>query len=401
MSATRVDILLVGGGVAAATAAAELRARGFEGSIGLVTREATPPYHRPPITKGLLTGREVEQDGLVHEDAWWAEQDVTLRTRTSVMALDPARRTAALATKDEIAFGSALVATGAMVRRLRVDGAQREGVHYLRTPANARALRGELEAAERAVIVGGSFIGTEVAASLTMTGTSCTLLMQEQRPLERTFGALVGDFAAGLLRDRGVEVIGGEDVVAFEGDTRVAAVRTASGRRVDADVVVVGAGAVPDVALARRAGLEIGETGGVHCDSFLHTSAAHIYAAGDMCEYDSPLHGRRLRVEHEEHAIAQGRTAARNLLGEETPHLDAPYFWSELGDWAKLESLGPVTQWDDEWVTGSVDSGCFTVWYMRDDRVVGSVSVGQAEMLDAARRLIAERAPSGRVRDLV
>jgi 3-phenylpropionate/trans-cinnamate dioxygenase ferredoxin reductase subunit len=401
MSTTNVDILLIGGGVASASAAAELRARGFTGSVALVTRELDAPYHRPPVTKGLLTGRDTDVDAspLVHDETWWAEHDVELRTRSAVMSLDLEARTAKLASKDEIAFGGALIATGAMVRRLGVDGAQLEGIHYLRAPGNARALRGELEAAEHVVVIGGSFIGTEVAASLTSLGKRCTILMQEEWPLQRVFGDRAGRFVAGLLREHGVEVITAEDVIAFEGETRVDALRTASGLRLETDLVVVGAGAIPDVSLARKSGLELGETGGVLCDRYLRTSAEGVYAAGDMCEYDSEMHGARLRVEHEEHAIEQGRTAARNLLGEQVAHAEVPYFWSELADWVTLESLGPAVRWDSEIVTGSVEDGRFSVWYVLDDRIVGMLSVGQPENVAAARPLIAARAPSARLRD--
>lgn len=396
---TAVDILLIGGGVASASAAAELRARGFGGSIALVTRELDAPYHRPPVTKGVLTGRDGDEVLPYHPPEWWEEQQIDLRVRSSVNALDTEARTATLASKEVLSYGSALVATGAMVRRLGVDGAQLDGIHYLRAPGNARALRADLGVAQHAVVIGGSFIGTEVAAALTTMGTRCTVLMQERRPLERVFGDAAGDFVASVLRGHGIEILSEEVVVAFEGEERVEAVRTASGRRIPADVVIVGAGAIPDVMLARRAGLALGETGGVACDRYLRTSAPDVYAAGDMCEYESDVHGCLLRVEHEDHAIEQGRTAARNMLGEEAPHVAVPYFWSELADWARLESLGPAMHWDAEIVTGSVDSGQFTIWYTRDDRIVGTLSVGQPEVIEAARPLVSERASSARLRD--
>jgi 3-phenylpropionate/trans-cinnamate dioxygenase ferredoxin reductase subunit len=396
MSPESVDILLIGGGVASAAAAHELREAGFDGSVMLVTRELDPPYRRPPVTKELLTSGD-ESGVPVRHDDWWREQGIDLRTRASVMSLDVAARTATLAGKQEIAFGGALVATGAMVRRLNVEGAQLEGVHYLRAPGNARSLREDLGAAEHVVVVGGSFIATEVAASVTALGKRCTIVMQEDRPLERVFGALVADVAGDVLAERGIEIVSAEDVVAFEGEERVSSVRTASGRRVDGDLVVVGAGAVPDTMLAKRAGLELGESGGVRCDRYLRTSAERIYAAGDMCEYESTIHGCQMRVEHEEHAIAQGRTAARNLLGEQLPHEVVPYFWCDLADWVTFESLGPAIGWDREIVTGSVAERSFTVWYLRDDRVIGTVSVNDSAAVEAARPLVAARAPSAEV----
>lgn len=396
----KTDILLIGGGVASAAAAAELRERGFDGSILLVTRELEPPYHRPPITKDLLAGRCARDALAIHGDEWWTERDVELRTRSAVMVLDVGERRATLASKEQISYGQALVATGAMVRRLKVDGAALAGIHYLRAPGNAETLRAEAADAEKVVVVGGSFIACEVAASLTAQGRSCTLVMQEQLPMERAFGPTVGRYVADLLAAHGVGVMPGEDVVAFAGDERVEAVVTASGRRLEADLVVVGAGALPDAMLARRAGLELGESGGIRCDARLRTSADGVYAAGDVCEYDSPLHGRRVRIEHEEHAIAQGRTVARNLLGEEVEHDVVPYFWTELADWAMLEYVGLAGRWDTERVAGDPAEGRFTLWCVDGGRVVGAVAVGRPGDVDVARDLVATRAPAARLEQL-
>ncbi len=383
--ASPVDVLLIGGGVAAAAAAEELRAHGFEGSVLLASRELEPPYHRPPITKALLTGRCEREALALREAGWWEEQRVELRTRAPVMSLDVATRSAKLTTKEEIRFGKALIATGAMVRRLRLEGAALDGIHYLRAPGNAMSLRADLAGAEHVVVVGGSFIGTEVAASLTALGKRCTLVMQEQLPLERPFGVAVGRFVADLLVRHGVQVLGSEDVQAFEGEGRVQAVVTLSGRRLPADVVVVGAGAIPDATLAAKAGLAIGESGGIRCDARLETGAPGVYAAGDVCEYDSVLHRRAVRIEHEAHAIAQGRTAARNMLGAATPHADVPYFWAELGDWAMLEYVGTAGAWDEERVEGDPAGGSFTTWYLREGMITGALTVGRPEDLERAR----------------
>jgi 3-phenylpropionate/trans-cinnamate dioxygenase ferredoxin reductase subunit len=390
------DILLIGGGVASATAAATLRAEGFGGSILLVGRELDPPYHRPPASKGYLEGRETKEDALVHPDGWWDEHGVELRTRTSVMALDPAARTAKLSTKEEVRFGQALLATGAMVRRLAVDGAQLDGIHYLRALGNADAIRRDTEDVDHVVCVGGSYIGSEVAASLTALGRRVTVLMQERWPLERQFGQRAGERFRAVLEAHGVEVVGSDEVERFEGGPggdsggeRVARVVTKRGRTLPADAVVCGVGAQPDVMLARRAGLALGDLGGVRCDRALRTSAEGVFAAGDICEYDSVLHGRVMRIEHEEVAAAQGATAARNMLGAGAPHDVVPYFFSDLSDWLSLEYVGPALRWDEEIVRGDVDGGAFAVWYLEGGRVRAMLSVGGAGDLDRARELIA------------
>jgi 3-phenylpropionate/trans-cinnamate dioxygenase ferredoxin reductase component len=398
-----VDILLIGGGIASATAAATLRAEGFHGSILLVGRELDPPYHRPPASKGYLTGRETKADALVHPPAWWEQNEVELLTRTSVLALDPAARTAKLSTKQEVGFGQALVATGAMVRRLSVDGAQLDGIHYLRALGNADTIRADVDGVDHVVCVGGSYIGSEVAASLTEIGRRVTVLMQEAHPLERQFGAAVGRHIRRLLEDHGVEVVGSDEVERFEpagaragdGDDRVARVITKGGRTLDAGAVVCGVGAQPDVMLARKSGLELGDLGGVRCDSRLRTSADRVFAAGDICEYDSVLHGRVVRIEHEEVAAAQGATAARNLLGADAAHDVVPYFFSDLSDWASMEYVGPAAAWDEEVVRGEPGAGPFAVWYLERGHVRAMLSFDGGGDLDRARELIAAGEPVG------
>lgn len=391
-----IDVLLIGGGIASASAAAELRERGFEGSITLATRELDPPYHRPPITKGYLQGTEDHDSTLIFDEAWYAEHDVELLTRTPVMNVDTEARTAKLG-KEEVGFRQALIATGAMVRRLQAEGAQRDGIHYLRVLGNADALRKDVEGAARIAIVGGSYIATEVAASLTLLGKQCTIICQEELPLERNFGAAAAQFAHDLLTGHGIEIVAGADVVKFAGegdeDATVTAVVCEDGRRVETDLVVIGVGALPDVMLAKKIGLEIGDSGGVACDERLETSIEGIFAAGDMCEYDSVIHHRRVRIEHEEVAAAQGRAAARAMLDDTEPFSEVPYFWSDLADWVTFEYVGGASEWDEEIVRGDPSSGEFTVWYVKDDRLVAALSVGRPDDLDTARELIASGAP--------
>ena len=392
----RADVLIAGAGPAGAACAETLRAHGFDGSILLAGREADPPYDRPPASKSYLTGRSSREQHALHPDGFWDEQRIELRTRTSVMKLNAGARVATLSTRESLGFDRALIATGANVRRLRVDGGTLEGIHYLRALGNADAIRADAGRADRAVLVGGSFIACEVAASLTSMGVRCTLVMMESLPLSNAFGPFVGEWCAGLLRSRGVEVRGGETLARFEGDegegARVRRVVCESGLTLEADLVVLGTGAVPDVLLARAAGLELGETGGVRCDPALRTSAENVWAAGDVCEFESVLYDRRLRVEHWEVARAQGAHVARAMLGAGEPFAEVPYFWTDLGDWATIEYVGAARGWTDEVVHGDVDAGAFSVFQLEAGRVAGAVSVGGAGDLELARRLIVERA---------
>jgi NADPH-dependent 2,4-dienoyl-CoA reductase/sulfur reductase-like enzyme len=313
-----------------------------------------------------------------------------------VTGLDTAARTAKLSSGEEVAYGDAVLATGANVRRLRVDGCDLDGIHYLRTLGNSDKIRAAAAGAERVVLIGGSFIACEVAASLTVLGCRCTIVMEEELPYSLGFGDAAGGFFAGVLGEHGIEVAGGETLARFEGeDGRVRRVLTEAGRELAADVVVMGTGVVPDVSLAQAAGLELGETGGIACSSSLQTSADRVWAAGDACEYDSVVHGRRLRVEHWEVARAQGAAVAAAIRGEPRPYDEVPYFWSDLADWCTLEYVGPASEWDREVIRGSLAEGEFTIFYMAAGRLAAALTVGRAGDLDRARELMT----AGRVVD--
>jgi 3-phenylpropionate/trans-cinnamate dioxygenase ferredoxin reductase subunit len=386
VSGDAADFLIVGGGIAAAYCASELRAQGSEGSILVATREQAPPYERPPLSKEYLRGEAKREDAYVNPPQWYEDNDVELRMRTNVMSIDSGARTAKLQGGDEIAFERALLAPGANVNILRLEGAELEGIHYLRAFGNSDAIREEAEAADRVVLIGGSYIGCEVAASLTARGTECTIVMLEEVALSNSFGEEAGRFFHDTLAEHGIELLGGKQVEAFEGDGRVGAVVTTDGRTVEGDMVVVGAGVRPDTMLAERAELEVAD--GIICDERLESSAPGIFAAGDACSYESVIHGRRLRVEHWDVALQQGRHAARAMLGEPEPYRELPYFFSDLADWVSLEYVGPAYEWDEVVFRGDRDAGEFSAWYLKDGVVKGALSVDRSEDLVDARRLI-------------
>src|SRR5271157_989440 len=229
MADRKVDYLLIGGGLASANCARWLREEGADGEVLVVGREPDPPYNRPDCSKGYLQGKEPREAAYFRPDEWWTEQSIELLARTSVTALDLESRTAKLSSKDEIEFDQALIATGANVRRLNVDGCDLEQIHYLRTLGNTDAIREGVKDAENVVLIGGSYIGCEVAASLTMLGKRCTIVMQEELTLERGFGKSTGRFFQDLLESHGVTVHGGDELERFEGDGTVAKVVTRNG----------------------------------------------------------------------------------------------------------------------------------------------------------------------------
>jgi 3-phenylpropionate/trans-cinnamate dioxygenase ferredoxin reductase component len=401
MADQHADYLLIGGGLASGNCARWLREEGADGSILIVGREPDLPYNRPDCSKGYLQGKVSRDDTLFRPPGWYEEQRVEALTRVSVLKLSLDERKAELSNRGTITFDQALLATGANVRRLNVPGCELAGIHYLRTLGNSESIRDDASG-KRVVLIGGSYIACEVAASLTERRSHCALVMLEPVVLSRGFGEQAGRFFQSRLEDHGIEIHGEDSLERFEGaDGRVTKVITKQGLELEADAVVIGAGVVPEVTLGRNAGLELGESGGVLASATLQTPAEGVYVAGDIAEYDSVIHGRRLRVEHWDVAFNQGKTAALNMLGRNQAHEVVPYFFSDLSDWASLEYVGPASEWDQEVVRGSFEEGEFAIFYLTGGRVVAALSVGRSDDLEHARRLITSHADvGGRADDL-
>lgn len=394
MAERNVDHLIVGGGVAAGACAKGLAEAGVEGSALLVTREPDPPYYRPALSKEYLGGKDTREGVWSNQPDWYEQNGIELLTGTSVMKLDLGERVARLSTREDVSFRKALLATGANVRRLQVDGCDLDGIHYLRTFGNSDAIRSESEDVERVVLIGGSFIACEVAATLTALGRRCALVMTEQKTFDRQFGTEIGAFFQRAMEEHGVEVHGSDELARYEGSGgRVERVVTKAGLELDCGLVVVGAGVMPDTMLAKAAGLAIGDAGGVRASDRLETAAEGVYVAGDIAEYDSGLHGGPARIEHWDVANGHGKTAAANMTGADQPHDAIPYFWSDLSDWSGFEyvSVGRAGG-DPAAVRGSLDDGSFTAfWLAGDGRLIAAVTVGRSDDLDGAQRMMRER----------
>jgi 3-phenylpropionate/trans-cinnamate dioxygenase ferredoxin reductase subunit len=236
-------------------------------------------------------------------------------------------------------------------------------------------------------VIGGSYIGTELAASFTKIGKHCELIMLEAVTHERVYGPEVGRYFHDLLVEHGVRIHGSQELERFEGSERVERVVTKSGLAVDCDVVVIGAGVHPDIHLAEQAGIETDQ--GVLTDRYLETSVPGIFAAGDIAEYDSVVHRRRIRIEHWDVAFNQGKYAALNMLGQQKVYDVVPYFWSDLADWGGMEYVGPASEWDEVWFRGTVAEGRFTAWYIEDGKVAAALTVGRSDDLTVAAQLLA------------
>ena len=392
-------IVIVGGGFAGGNAAATLREEGFAGPVVIVGPEPGVPFGRPPLSKTYLRSEEDLEGWYVRPAGWYAEHGVDIR-RASVAGVDPAAHTVVLGSGEEISYQKALIATGARNRRLRIPGAELPGIRYLRTAAECDAIKQEAVAGQRAVVVGMGFIGCEVAASLTQLGVQVTSVFPGQAPLDRVVGGQVGALIAAIHRANGVELLAGEQVAAFEGTERVEAIVTGTGHRIACDFAVAGIGVVPDVPAV--AGSSIAEDNGILVDEFCRTSAADVYAAGDVANHLHPLFGR-IRVEHYNNAEKQGTAAARSMLGSTAPYDYVHTFWSDQYEHT-IEYVGHVTKWDEFVVRGSVEEGKLVGFYLVDGVVRAAIGLdrgGDPELdhdseMAACTRLVAARARPAR-----
>jgi 3-phenylpropionate/trans-cinnamate dioxygenase ferredoxin reductase subunit len=383
-------IVVVGGGLAGATAAVTLREEGFEGRLVLVGAEAGLPYERPPLSKEYLRGEKPLERFLVRAPEVYESLGVELRPGVSVTRLEPATRDALLDDGDRLRYDRLLLCTGGRNRRFPIPGLDLEGVHDLRTVANADRIREEARPGRRAVVVGLGFIGSEVAAALRALGVDVAAVEVFSTPLERVLGEGVGGVIAELHRERGVELVLGEGVQAFEGAGRVERVVTSAGRVLECDFAVVGLGIEPAVELAEGTAVDVDN--GIVVDEYCRASVQGIYAAGDVANHFHPLFGRRIRVEHWLNAIDQGAAAARSMLGKGEPYAEVPWFWSDQYD-ANLQYAGHHTGWDELVVRGSLAERKFAAFYVTGGVVDAVVALDQGREVQRAKRLIASRAP--------
>jgi 3-phenylpropionate/trans-cinnamate dioxygenase ferredoxin reductase component len=386
--------VIVGASLAGAKAAETLREEGFDGRVVLIGAEAERPYERPPLSKDFLRG-EADARPYVHDEPFYAEQEIELRTSTTVERIDLASSRVALAGGETLEFDRLLLATGAQPRRLRLPGADLDGVLSLRTIADSEAIRDRFGDGRRLVTIGAGWIGAEVAASARQRGCDVTILEAGQLPLERVLGAELGAFYRDVHADNGVRFIGGAAVEAIEGDGSVAAVRLAGDRRIEADVVIVGIGVEPRTGLAETAGLATGN--GILVDERLETSAPGVFAAGDVANASHPLFGTRIRVEHWANALTQGPAAARSMLGRAEPYDQVPYFFSDQYD-VGMEYAGYATDWDEVVFRGDPASREFLAFWVKGDVVLAGMNVGVWDVNDDIQALVRSRRPIDRRR---
>jgi 3-phenylpropionate/trans-cinnamate dioxygenase ferredoxin reductase component len=353
-------IVIVGGGMAGGNAAVTLRQEGYRGQLTLVSSEPGVPFGRPPLSKTYLRSEEDLDGWYVKPAAWYEENEVERPGQATVASVDTTQRTVLLSSGEELGYQRLLLATGGRPRRFTVPSADLTGIHYLRTVADCDAIKRAVRPGLRAVVVGMSFIGCEVAASLTQLGVQVTTVFPEQVPLQRVLGAEVGAVIGAFHRANGVELLSGERLAAFEGAGAVQAAVTASGTRIPCDLVVAGIGIDPVVPILQ--GTAAAQDNGLLTDELCRTTAPDVYAAGDVANIQHPLFGR-VRVEHYNNAEKQGRAVAKSMLGSTDPYDYLYTFWSDQYD-HKLEYAGYAATWDDFVVRGSLDEGKLIGFYL-------------------------------------
>jgi 3-phenylpropionate/trans-cinnamate dioxygenase ferredoxin reductase component len=387
-------MVIIGGGLAGGNAAVTLREEGFTGPVVLISREPGVPFGRPPLSKTYLRSEEGVDAWYVRPTGWYAEHDVELRAEASVVASDPAARTVTLDTGEELGYQKLLIATGGRNRRLKIPGSDLPGIHYLRTVAECDAIKREAVRDRSAVVVGMGFIGCEVAASLTQLGVRVTTVFPGANPLVTVLGEQVGGLVGDFHRAHGVELLAGDQVTAFEGAERVAAVVTAGGRRIACDFAVAGIGIAPEIPP-----VAVAQENGVLADELCRASEPDVYAAGDVANQLHPLFGR-VRVEHYNNAEKQGAAAARSMLGSTAPYDYLHSFWSDQFE-HKIEYVGHATKWDQFVIRGSLEEAKLIGFYLADGIVLAAVGLdrgGDPELDHAGEMAACARLVSGRAR---
>jgi 3-phenylpropionate/trans-cinnamate dioxygenase ferredoxin reductase component len=372
MPADRRTFVIVGASLAGASAAATLREEGFDGRLVLIGDETLPPYERPGLSKTYLRGETSRASLTIRPPGWFDDQQIEPWFGRRVAALDAAAHTLELADGQSFSYDAALIATGARNRRLDVPGADLAGVFQLRTLEDADRIRTAAETADHAVVVGMGFIGAEVAASLRQMGLDVTVLEALPGPLYRVLGPEISRVVRSIHEERGVRVVFDDAVARFDGDGRLRAVVTTSGRVIEAGFAVVGVGTVPNAEL--MGGFGIAPNGGIAVGPTLESGHPDVFAAGDVATHDHHLFGP-IRVEHFDNAIKMGESAARNMIGAGAVFDDPHWFWSDQYA-TQIQMAGFAPEWSKMVVRGSLPDRSFCAFQLDDEGIViGAVSM--------------------------
>jgi NADPH-dependent 2,4-dienoyl-CoA reductase/sulfur reductase-like enzyme len=378
-------IVIVGAGQAGGRAAETLRAAGFQGSVVLVGEETLPPYERPPLSKDVLAGKAAPETTFLRPAESYAELGVELRLGVRVHAIDPKSRQVQLGDASALPYDRLLLTTGARARRLAIAGADSPEIHHVRDMADSLRLRTALRPDARVLIIGAGFIGLEVAATARVAGCAVTVLESAPHPLARVAPPEIGAFFTELHRAQGVDLRMGSSVTAIE-PGRPSLAYTNAGEAIEADIIVIGVGALPNTELAEEAGLDVAD--GIVTDSFCRTSDPAIFAAGDATRHLNPLLGRHIRLEAWQNAQNQAIAAARTMAGQPTEHAEIPWFWTDQYD-VNMQFAGAPLSWDQIVWRGPPAAKRSSAFLLREGVVVGGICINNGREMRPIRQLIA------------
>ncbi len=388
MNASVPTCLIIGASHAGANVATNLRKEGWSGRILVVGDESVLPYHRPPLSKALLIGEKDAASLDIFKQPVFDKAEVEFKLNSRVTAIDRATKTVTLDNGECLGWSKLVLCTGARVRTLDVPGAQLPGIHYLRTLSDALAVQAAVKPGGNAVIVGGGYIGLETAASLRKLGMEVTVLEMMNRVLERVTAAELSTYYTALHQRHGVTILTGVQAKAFDGTAHVEAVVCQDGRRLPADLVIIGIGVIPNTELAAAAGLETGN--GIVVDECAQTSDPDIFAAGDCTFHPNDVLGYSLRLESVPNATDQAKSAAAGACGLRKPYHALPWFWSDQYN-AKLQIAGMNRGYERVVIRGNPDADQFTAWYMKGDTVLAADCINSPKDFLQAKKLIAQR----------
>ena len=376
-------IVIIGAGHAAGQAAACLRQEGFEGTITLLGEEAHPPYQRPPLSKQYLSGEQGLERVYLRPEKFYPDKDIDLHTGTTVSTINSAAKSVTTSDGNSYAYDKLLIATGSRPRILNIPGSDLNGIHYLRTISDVDVIREAMQSAKKVCIVGGGYIGLEVAAVAVSSGLEVSVLEMEDRILQRVTTPEMSEYYHNLHSERGVNLMVNTGVSGFTGDEKVATVECGD-KSIEADLVIVGIGIIPNIELAEAAGISC--ENGITVDESCQTSNPDIYAAGDCTNHPNPILGRRLRLESVPNAMEQARVAVNSMLGGDKTYASVPWFWSDQYD-LKLQMVGFSSDGNSSVVRGNKDAHEFAVFYLNDGKVVAVDAVNSPREFMVCKQL--------------
>ena len=381
-------MVIIGCGQAGGQAAASLRQEKYEGPITMIGQEPYIPYQRPPLSKQYLSGEQEKEKLSLRQESFYSEKEINLMLETSVLSLDPHKKELQLEKGETVTYDKLLIATGGRPRKLEVDGHTLKGIHYLRNIDDVDAIKTQMSISQNLVIVGGGYIGLEVASVAIKKGLTVSVLEMESRILERVTTEEMSAFYHQLHTDEGVNILTSTQAKAFKGSETVESVACGD-HEIPADLVIVGIGILPNTEMAEAAGLETNN--GLVVDEHCRTSNEHIFAAGDCTNHPNPILNRRLRLESVPNAMEQGRVAASNMLGGSKSYASMPWFWSDQYE-HKLQMVGFSKDSDQSIIRGDMASKSFTVFYLKDDSIIAADSVNNPKEFMASKQLVGKKA---------